>query len=133
MRKGFTLIEVIVALSLSAAVLLAGTFVFSSAYRTYKFESKKSEHMQIEQAVLVRIEKDCRSALKIDLTESRLTINSTKYYELKDKKVHMQDGSYSSYLTDVDEIKNLKFRQLKPNLMEISIDSSTTEVATRNE
>jgi prepilin-type N-terminal cleavage/methylation domain-containing protein len=132
-RQGFTLIEVIIALALSATILLAGTFVFSSAYKTYRLASKKTEIMQIEQSILGRIVKDCRSAQKIDLIEGKITINNTKYYDIKDKKVHMQDGSYSAYLTDINQVTNLNFRQLKSNLIKITVGNLTTEVAIRNE
>ncbi len=53
-------------------------------------------------------------------------------YSLSNNKVKRKKNNYSSYLTDVDDIKNLSFSFPGPGLAAVSIEGLSTTVYLRN-
>lgn len=132
---GFTLLELVIALSLSSIILFSGTYLFSTFFRTYKLESKKAEEIQIHQMVLRKIAKDARSANKVSLDGQKLVIlynDHTISYEFINNKAKRQKGNSSAYLTDNNEISSLNFSITKPGLVKIKTNLFETEVFCRN-
>lgn len=136
MKRAFTLIEVLISISILSIILLSGSIVFSSFYRSYKIIQKKINPYEARQYVLHSITRDCMASHKIEVQGNKAkfyTKDGIIAYELINNKVKRQKDKSTSYLTDQNEIKSLKFSQLKPDLLLISIDSKETEAAKRNE
>ncbi|MFA4967689.1 MAG: prepilin-type N-terminal cleavage/methylation domain-containing protein [Candidatus Margulisiibacteriota bacterium] len=136
-RSGFTLIEILVALSLAAIVFLAGFMLLSSYLKTYKILSADIERLQIRQFVLTRIVKEVRSADSIkNSTPACLTIkNGTSVisYELIGGKVRRKKDSTSAYLTEAGQVNKLAFSYPGAGLVMIEVDDSKTGAFCRNE
>lgn len=134
-KHGFTLLEIVITLSLSSIILMAGIFLFSSIFRTYKVEAKKAEELQIQQMVLKEIVKDARCADKLALEGQKLVLTFKDFilsYEIKDKKIKRQKGGASAYLTENNEVPSLNFTMVKPGLLKIKTNLFETGVFCRN-
>ena len=135
MRRGFTLLELIIALSLSSIIIIAGVFVFSTFFRAYKFEIKSAAAMQTNRIVMDNIIKDCRNALQIKIDGQRVVFAFKDHltsYEYANKKVKRIKAGNSAYLTDDNDLKLLKFAMVKPGLLKIITELGETEVFCRN-
>ncbi len=136
-RQGFTLIELIVALTLASMLFIAGMFSFLNYMKTYDRVSREAELAQVRQSVLLRMTREIRSADQIlASTPDRIQIKSDKsvisYYRY-DNKIRRVENSYASYLTEPGQIKKLAFLYPAKGLVMITVDQDTTEVYCRNE
>jgi prepilin-type N-terminal cleavage/methylation domain-containing protein len=137
MKKGFSLIELTVALTLAALFLSGGTFLLSQTYRTWKKISTEIEHLTSKQFILNQMVYDIKSADQIqDLTRDVLTLksgHSTINYDLKAGKIRRRKDGGSAYLNETGEVKILSFAQPQPGLVLIRLDEAQTGAYRRNE
>ncbi|MFH1361875.1 MAG: type II secretion system protein [bacterium] len=136
-KKGFTLVELLVCLSL--VILLVGVIL-----KTFKAELmfigkivQQNEHQQIENFVLGKIIKDLRSASQVLPSSNKkqlcLQVGADQIeYMIKDKKVRHLKNSYTQYLTDDQEIKELSFSYIAPGLVKIELDQLSAVISLRN-
>jgi len=137
MKKGFSLIELTVALTLAAVFTLSGTYLFFQTYRTWKKISAQIESLTSQQFILNRIVSDIRSADEVlSLTQDVLTLRSDRSlisYDMKDSKVRRRKDGGSAYLNESGEVKSLSFAQPKPGLVLIKLNKAQTGAYCRNE
>lgn len=136
-NRGFTLLELVVALSLTSLLLLSGIFMLSIYLRTYKRAGGEVENLQITQLILTRMVREIRSADRlIEKLPDKITFKYGDFllsYDLKDGKVRRKIGGSSAYLTDAGEVKSLSFSYPLPGLVKIKLDKAPTGVFCRNE
>lgn len=126
MRRGFTLVELVVSMTLM--VILAGgmLFAFGQGMRNWRKVARHSERLQIENIIAERITNDIRCAAEIlagsGSQEIVLKIDSDPVsYKLVERKVRRK----SAYLTCEDEIKKLSFSYPSPGMIEVMLDDFT--------
>jgi len=140
-KRGFTLVEMIIALSLSVMVLSAAFYTLSVNLKTWERIFVNIERLQVSSMVLERIGRDIRSADKItNVLESSLTIaldGETVIYDFNDAKVRRKKGKTSAYLTDKGDLSGLSFKQTGSGLIRTTLQTDkgtySTEVLCRNE
>lgn len=137
MRKGFTLIEVLIALGLTGILLLAGSYALGTFIRTYRSSINKAEKLQIRQMVVTRIIREIRSAEKLEpSTREKLSLRLGGvpiFYSYKDGKVRRESGSSASYLTEAGEVKELYFEYPAPRMVWTYLDGQKSGGYCRNE
>ncbi|MBI5699048.1 prepilin-type N-terminal cleavage/methylation domain-containing protein [Candidatus Saganbacteria bacterium] len=137
-ERGFTLVEMIIALTLSVLVLSAGTFMLSNYLRTYKKLSSAVEKNQIEQFVLRKVVSDIQFAENINIGSAPglLVLNlkdDMLRYDYFDQKVRRRANKSTAYLTEAGEISSLSFSYPRPGLVLINLDNAKTGAYCRNE
>jgi len=137
MKKGFTLIELIVSLTLAAIVFLSGTFLLFSYIRSSKKVGTQAGLIQLRQSILYQITKDVRSADSIAAsTPVQLVIKygtSVISYDYANNKIRRKKDGSTAYLTDIGQISSLSFSYPKPGLTIIDLDQEKTGAFCRNE
>jgi len=138
MRKnGFTLVELLVSLLIFMILLGAVIYVFGFEYKTWQKIAGAHEKQQIENAVLLRVARDLRSASAV-LPGSysnllRLKVGTdTLEYSLSNKKVKRKKNNYSSYLTTEDKIQSLEFNFPEEKKVGIKLNNTRTTIYLRN-
>lgn len=136
-RKGFTLVELIISLTIFAMILVSTFYVLGVELRYWKEFVTDGEKQQIANIVIARIARDVRSASEIiPSSASQILLLSaggeTIEYSLIEKKVRRKKNATSSYLTDINDIKTLSFLYPTSNSVEISLENITTMVSLRN-
>lgn len=136
-HRGFTLIEVIIALTLSVLVLSAGTFMLSNYLRTYKKLSAAVEKNQIEQFVLNKLISDIQFAESINSGSAPglLVLNlkdDILRYDHFNQKVRRRTKLSAAYLTEAGEVSSLSFSYPRTGLVLINLDDATTGAYCRN-
>lgn len=132
MKRGFTLIELIVALTLTT-LLLSGLFsALGSGVRSWKRISRQAAARQARLIVAERICADLREAALLSGSTSaevvfRLGPDQVSY-KLVDGKVKRN----SAYLTTEKEVEQLSFYYPGPRLVGVRLDGLSFEVFTRN-
>ncbi len=138
MRKwGFTLVEMMIALTLSVLVLSAGTFMLSNYLRTYKKLSAAIEKNQVKQFVLNKLISDIRFAENINIgSEPQLLVLTLKddilRYDYFNQKVRRRTNRSTAYLSEPEEIRSLSFTYPRPGLVLIALDDAKTGAYCRN-
>ena len=140
-RKGFSLVEMVIALSLAVIILGAAFYLLSINLKTWNRNSKRIENLQIISLAFERIGYDIRSAKKIvSVSHDTLVIEldgQNILYDFKNKKIRRKKGKTSAYLTDKDDLLGLSFKKIKEGLVEIGLKTESkefkTEVYCRNE
>ena len=136
-RSGFTLIEILIALTLASLVFLAGFLMLSTFLKTYHKLSSAINLLQTRQYVLTQMTREVRSADSIkNSTPAVLVIKNgalTIQYELTAGKVRRKKDASSAYLTEAGQVKKLAFGYPRPGMVIIEIDDSKTGVYCRNE
>ena len=138
MRKnGFTLVELIVSLTIFALLLGCMFYAFGVELRFWDKIVMKSEKQQIANIVITRMTQDIRSAAKIlagsNSDKLLLMVGSdTIEYSLTNDKVRRKKNNYSSYLTMEGDIEQLSFSYPTAKLVEINIDDYKTRIGLRN-
>lgn len=136
-RHGFTLVEMIVSMTIFA-MLMAGIFyAFSVEFNLWKRIVNAAEKQQIASMVLTRIIRDARSAKEIlpSSSSSMLMIkigSESIEYSLTNNKIRRKKDGYSSYLTDAGDIQALSFSYPAPKQVEIKVEDFKTKVSLRN-
>lgn len=137
MRKGFTLVELLVGLSLFALLVAGVVCSFGQGLRGWKKAAHRAATLQVRNIVAENIANDIRSAAAI------LTISSseelvlqidgeTVSYRLNNLKVRRKSGSTSAYLTNENEIIKLIFGYPESGLVEVSLDDVVFLVGKRD-
>ncbi|MFH1387100.1 MAG: type II secretion system protein [bacterium] len=135
-RKGFTLVELMISLSLMGILISGIFFSFAAAYRTWKKVANKSSNLQVENIICERLARDIRSADEIltSSTSQEIQIKISSYiyaYSLVNNKVRRKKGASVSYLTSEDELKKLAFSYPAPGQAEITTDHFSFLVGVR--
>ncbi|MFH1541521.1 MAG: prepilin-type N-terminal cleavage/methylation domain-containing protein [bacterium] len=136
-RNGFTLVELIISLSIFA-LLTSSIFLFlGTSLRYWHKIVNQTETRQIHQVVLDKLCEDIRRASAIlpssHAKELHLQVGADKIsYSLINKKVRHLKNAYTSYLTDVNEVTSLTFGYPQAKLVLIRIGKYETKVALRN-
>lgn len=137
MRKGFTLIELIISLSLAATVFLSSTFLLFSYIRSSKKVGAEAGSIQLKQSILHQITKEIRSADSIAAsTPVQLIIKygtTVISYDYANHKIRRKKDASTAYLTESGQINNLNFIYPKSGLVIINIDQEKTGAFCRNE
>ena len=136
-RTGFTLIELIVSLTIFAMILGSIFYVLGVELKYWKKFVACGEKQQIANMVLARIARDVRGASNIIPSSGSQVLllsvgGETVEYSLVDKKVRRKKNASSSYLTDIGDIKTLSFLYPTSKSVEISLENITTSVGMRN-
>lgn len=134
--RGFTLVELVIALSLSA-VLLAGIFFsFGQGIRNWRIIARSASNMQIKNLVAERITSDIRAAREVSAGSSSEEVvlkNETETigYKLVDRKVRRRKGASGAYLTSEDEVRKLFFAYPAAGVVEVKLDDFAWKAAVR--
>ena len=136
LKKGFTLIEVLISMALAMIVLGSAFFATSTFLRTWRSGTASLEALQGGRIVLQRITDEVRNSRKIDPSSntSKLILNYEGYniaYDLKDGKVRREKGGGSAYLTEEGIVTSLNFSYPSQKLVEIKIFIEKKEFATK--
>lgn len=137
-QKGFTLVELLIALALTAVLMFAlFSFVFS-AIKTVNLISTQDKRDQAIRFVESRIFSDFAqsSGWLTGSTSSKLVL-STATYDFNSGKVRRQSGNDSYYLTTEGELNSLRFFYPSQKLVGIELAGSrgrafTVEAYARN-
>ena len=136
MKKGFTLIELIISMALAFIVFGSAFFATSTFLRTWRSGTASLEALQSGRIVLQRITDEVRNSRKIDPSSntSQLILNYDGYnitYDLKDGKIRREKGGGSSYLTEESIVTLLNFSYPSQKLVEIKISIGKREFVTK--
>lgn len=136
-KKGFTLIEMMVVMSLCAVLFFSTTFLLVNYLRHWRKISNQSLHQQTILFLTNKIRQDIALANIISpLSNSdRLILyqGTTKIeFGLKNKKVFRKKNNYTSYLTDKDNVKKIAFAYPVNNLVSFKIDQYQGTAGKRN-
>ena len=137
-KKGFTLVELIIAISLSALVMVMVSYSLSVFLRTWDKISAEVEMNQISSLVLSRISFEIRSSKGIaassNATDLVLDTDSGPItYDQNKSKVRRKKNKYSAYLTAGENIGTLSFEYPKTGLVKINLgDGFSTKAYVRN-
>ena len=137
MKKGFTLIEMIVVISLFSVIMLSGSQLLSSFFRASKVVEKKSEMLQIKQGIITRLTKEIRNAdqIKSCSADKLVLANKTDIFEygMKNNKAYRSKNGALQYLCEPGELRSLGFEEEIKGLIIIKADGYETGVFCRNE
>lgn len=136
-KKGFTLVELMVSLSIFS--LLLGTIfsVFGNDLNYLMKSISRSEKQQIANMVLLRITSDIKQAREI-LSSSSCSVLALNMgtenieYSLTENKVKRKQGGYSMYLTDKGDIQSLSFSYPSKKMAGVKIDAFNVQAHLRN-
>ena len=137
-RKGFTIIELAIALSLSAVVMLAIAYSLSVFLRALDKINADVEINQVSSMILGRISFDVRSSDGIApfSTSKQLVLKvgpESVVYDQSKSKIRRQKSGYAAYLTAGENIGELSFGYPKEGLVKISLgDKFNTMAYVRN-
>lgn len=119
-RQGFTLVEMVIALALTA-VLVSGIFyAFGQGMRRWARIVRESELLQIENIVGERIIRDLRAGLK------------GVSYDLTNGKVRMKKDGVAAYLTNAGEINHLTIAFPEHDLAKLELNDFGAFISIRN-
>jgi len=135
-KRGFTLVEIIVSLSIFAILLSSMYYIFGVELRLWQRYITASEDLQISNMVMTKITRDIRAADKIISSSSdQLSLKvetDTIQYSFSKGKVKRKKNSRSSYLTTKGDLSALSFASLSDKLVEIKINDFSTKIVLRN-
>lgn len=136
-RKGYTLIELIIALALTLTLTGTMIFAFGQGLRGWKRTVGLAERAQLECLVLDRLARDVRAAEEIKTAsgseEIQLTIDGENVnYFWQEAKLGRKKGSSVAYLTSEGEIDKPEYGYPARNIAEIKIGKHSARFAARN-
>ncbi|MFA4844557.1 MAG: prepilin-type N-terminal cleavage/methylation domain-containing protein [Candidatus Margulisiibacteriota bacterium] len=136
MKRGFTLVEAIIALSLTALIFTVIFGALGTGVRSWRLVVRKNALAQIETNLAERVTIDIRSASAVlcgsTSQEVFLQVGSENVnYRLVDGKVRRRAGSWSAYLTSEGEIGRLTFSYPEPGLIRIALNKAEFTVGVR--
>ena len=136
-RRGFSLVELIVALSIFAMLSASILYVFGTELKIAKKIAAASQKRQLVNAVMARISQDIRAASAIlpSSIPSKLLLSieaDSIEYSVVNQKVRRKKNGYSAYLTDKGELMSLSFVYPLNKLVEVNLDGAKTKYALRN-
>ncbi len=137
MRKGFTLIELVISLAIFSLLLVTVFSLFNAEVKIWKKIAAKCERTQIANFVLTRLRHDIRRAGQV-LPASNPYLLSLKAgpdsieYSLAGEKVRRKQNGASAYLTFDKEISSLIFSYPSSREVEIELGGYKATFALRN-
>jgi prepilin-type N-terminal cleavage/methylation domain-containing protein len=135
--RGFTLVELIVALTLLTALVGGLFFSFGQGLRNWRKITAAAAHLQVESIISERICREVRLGAVLPASSSSevfLKIDGEAVsYKLVDSKVRRKKGSTTAYLTDDKEIKRLFFSYPAAGAINITVDDLSFLVSGRNQ
>ena len=136
MKKGFTLVELLVSITILSLFLSSFFYLLSAEVRASKYLTQASAQSQVSSHLFKRIGSDIRAANKILSTSnpSRLCLqveNDIIEYYLSGGELKRRKNNSSSPLSNPGEIESLSF-SFGDKLIEIKIDQQSLLVALRN-
>lgn len=136
-KKGFTLVELMISLTISAMLIGGVLYAFSAEFALWKRIVAGSEKQQIANMVLTRIISDSRNANEISPSSSSSALSlkvgtESIEYSLANNKVRRKKDGYSSYLTDTGDLGALSFSYPDAKQVEIKVEDFKAKVILRN-
>lgn len=136
MRKGFTLIETVIALSLTVVILGVIFGALGAGIRSWRAIVKQNAEAQIETNLAEKLTEDIRSAATVLSGATTLEVflkvgSDTVSYCLINGKVRRRAGGWSAYLTSEGEISRLDFNYPEPGLVRIALNKAEFMVGVR--
>jgi prepilin-type N-terminal cleavage/methylation domain-containing protein len=132
MRRGFTLVEMVVALTLFTLLMNSLFYALSTGLRSWKKMSGQASARQVRLVVAERICADLREAALLPGSSSGEVVfrldGDQISYQLSAGKVKRN----SAYLTSEDEVKRLAFSYPAGRLVTVRLDDLSFEVYARN-
>jgi prepilin-type N-terminal cleavage/methylation domain-containing protein len=137
MKKAFTLIELLLALTMLTILIMSVTPALGTVWRSWRRLAAANDRRQIENIVMTRLVNDLREGSQINsgstTGEVIFTVKGeTISYALVNSKVRRKTGSAAAYLTNENEIKSLSFQYSAGKIVGIKLDDLATTVALRN-
>ncbi|MBN3033038.1 MAG: type II secretion system protein [Candidatus Saganbacteria bacterium] len=136
MRRGFTLIELVIALTL--LMFLAGVMfpAFARSFRNWRKLAARSGDLQTRLIVAERLCREIRSATLLAASGSDEVFlrlgGETISYKLVGNKVRRKKGASSAYLTTDNEVRRLAFAYLSDGRVAVALDDLAFSAAGRN-
>ncbi len=132
MKRGFTLVEMLVAVTLLSLLLNGVFFSVSTALRSWQKISRQAAARQVRLIVGERLCADLRGAALLPASNSAEAVMQIGpdqvVYKLEAGKVKRN----SAYLTSAGEIGSLSFSYPGGRLVGVRLDGLTFEAAARN-
>jgi len=137
MKKGLTLIELIICLGLISILLPVITSSFVRSEKIFQRALQHSARQQVARIVVERICREVRGALQIDSASSAgelclLASGESIRYSLTGGKVKRTCGLTSAYLCDSGEIATLAFEYPAAGMVKVICDGAAFYVGKRN-
>ncbi|MDD4179889.1 MAG: type II secretion system protein [Candidatus Margulisbacteria bacterium] len=137
MRRGFTLVEMLISLSLMALITGVIIFSFGQSWKGWKTIAAKADKQQIEGIIGQRLASDIRSADEILAASSSQEIfirsgTEITSYKLEASKVRRKKGVSTAYLTESGEINRLSFTYNATHQVSVFMDNDQFTVFRRN-
>jgi type II secretory pathway pseudopilin PulG len=136
-RHGFTLVELMIASTLTMVLLAGALFGLGQLLRSWRLAISQIENSQLEMIISERLSRDLRAAAVImpgsGSQEVKLKIDNTiVIYAWEDQKVKYQQGSYTAFLTDQGDIKLLSFNYPAQATIGLTVGGLATLISLRN-
>ena len=136
-KKGFTLVELLLALTIFTIFLGAAFYVLRFELKTWHNIAQNYKKQQIQSFVLSKLLGDIRLANKVlsGSTPDKLILSVEKdniEYSLSNYKIKRKKNNYSSYLTTANQINHLSFSYPKSSVVEVELDQIPCKVFLRN-
>jgi len=137
MKKAFTLIELLLALTMLTVLIIAIMPSIGTSWRTWRKLAQASDINQTKNIVMTRLVNDLRGASQIvnGSTSSEVSFilsGETLNYTLINSKVRRKKGGAVGYLTNENEIKTLLFDYPTGKMISIKLDDLATTLVLRN-
>ena len=117
-RRGFTLVELVIALTLFALVSGVIVLAFGSYWRSWRKLAKQVSIMQVKNLVAERITTDLRAG------------DQTVAYSYEAGKVQRKKNGTVAYLTSPGEIGQLRLTSPAAKMIVVQLDDLSWEVMT---
>lgn len=136
-KKGFTLVELIISLTISVMLIGGMLYAFGVEFKLWEKIVNISEKQQITNMVLTRIISDSRNANEISPSSSSSALSlkvgtESVEYSMANNKVRRKKDGYSSYLTDTGDLGALSFSYPDAKQVEIKVEDFKAKVILRN-
>ena len=136
MKKGFTLVELIIALTLLTALTGALFGAFAQDLRSWRKITDRAAQLQTQNIVAERLCREIRSAALLPGSSSAellLRVGSeTVSYSLYADKIRRKKGGSTAYWTSEREIKRLEFSYFPDGRIGVLLDDIAFTAAARN-
>lgn len=136
-RKGLTLLETLIALSITLVLASVIIAVFGQGWRMWRAMAGTAERQQVKELVAERICREIRGASEILAgSSSAELVVKTKAgvlrYSLAAGKVKRRENSYTAYFTNEGEIQKLSFAYFPPRGVQVAVDDDCYFIRLRN-
>lgn len=135
--NGFTLVELIISLSLSLIFMSVALFTLNHNFRVWEKYAARFEKRQVSLIAAEKITREVRNALKIlpasTSQEVFLSLPGNNIsYCLANRKIRRKLSASTSYLTDDNAVRSLSFAYPDPHSVLIKMEEMKYYASTRN-